>query len=380
MDDAYQNFSIPEFMQNPHFRSWVLDEDPSATLFWQEWLATHPDRAADVETAKDLLEGIRLGFNDITDAELESRIQATVAALENRNQFLENSGPPTQSPTRLRATWLVATGLVLALLAGWYAFWPGEAATPEVLTYQRVIERGKPSFREVVNTTAAPRKVLLPDSSYVTLAPKGRLSYDIPSADKARRVVYLTGEAFFEVGRNPARPFLVYANGIVTKVLGTSFTVKAYEDETDITVAVRSGRVSVFAPDKSATTTARDDNAVFEKLDDGIVLTANQQATYRPESNRLLKTIVAQQAVIHPEKLPTQTVFEEVPVSRILDQLEAGYSITIIYNELDMKDCLLTAKFTDETLQDKIKLICASIGATYETIDAQIIVTGSGCK
>ncbi len=61
------------------------------------------------------------------------------------------------------------------------------------------------------------------------------------------RDVYLSGEAFFEVTKNPDRPFRVFANEIVTKVLGTSFTVRSFENDTTIQVIVRTGKVTVYS-------------------------------------------------------------------------------------------------------------------------------------
>jgi ferric-dicitrate binding protein FerR (iron transport regulator) len=58
--------------------------------------------------------------------------------------------------------------------------------------------------------------------------------------------VYLTGEAFFEVAKDANKPFFVHANQVITKVLGTSFTVRAVADAPTVTVNVKTGRVAVF--------------------------------------------------------------------------------------------------------------------------------------
>jgi len=83
----------------------------------------------------------------------------------------------------------------------------------------------------------------LPDGSVVTVNSGSELSYS--SDFENDRLVKLKGQAFFEVTKDPEHPFRIMSGDITTKVLGTSFDVKAYEDDRDIHVAVMTGRVEV---------------------------------------------------------------------------------------------------------------------------------------
>ena len=85
----------------------------------------------------------------------------------------------------------------------------------------------------------------LHDGSTVILEPGGEVRYNEKFLNT--REVYLSGDAFFEVTKDASRPFLVYANEITTKVLGTSFRIKAKQGEKEIVVAVKTGKVSVMA-------------------------------------------------------------------------------------------------------------------------------------
>ena len=89
------------------------------------------------------------------------------------------------------------------------------------------------------------KTIVLKDNSHVTLNSKSKISY--PNLFQYNRNIRLEGEAFFEVAKNPDQPFFVYANGLVTKVLGTSFIISAFETEKDVKVVVKTGKVSVFA-------------------------------------------------------------------------------------------------------------------------------------
>ena len=57
----------------------------------------------------------------------------------------------------------------------------------------------------------------------------------------------MKGKAFFDIARDTSQPFVVYANETITKVLGTSFTIKAFEGEKDVEVSVKTGKVAVYA-------------------------------------------------------------------------------------------------------------------------------------
>ena len=88
---------------------------------------------------------------------------------------------------------------------------------------------------EQTNNSNKPQIITLSDGSSVLLQPNSKLSYPKIFTGNERKV-YLSGEGFFEISKNPKKPFFVYANEIVTKVVGTSFRVKAYSDQPDVEV------------------------------------------------------------------------------------------------------------------------------------------------
>ena len=86
--------------------------------------------------------------------------------------------------------------------------------------------------------------VILPDGSKVTLNAGSSLTYPNAFTGKTRKIS-LKGEAFFEVAHDAVHPFIVKAEDIQVKVLGTRFNVKAYEDENNIEVALSEGSICV---------------------------------------------------------------------------------------------------------------------------------------
>ena len=104
-----------------------------------------------------------------------------------------------------------------------------------------------------VTGTAELRQVDLPDGSRVTLAPASAIAVAMADDQPGRRVQLLSGEAYFQVRPDPARPFRVTARDVEATVLGTSFDVRLGTD--DVAVSVEEGIVAVAsagAPIESA--------------------------------------------------------------------------------------------------------------------------------
>ena len=117
------------------------------------------------------------------------------------------------------------------------------------LAYQR---DGAGSAQAVIayNTLSTPRggqyKLTLPDGSKVWLNAASSIKYPIVFTGNERRVA-VTGEAYFEVARNPQMPFRVNAKQMDVEVLGTHFNINAYSDEPNISTTLVEGSVKVGA-------------------------------------------------------------------------------------------------------------------------------------
>lgn len=220
----------------------------------------------------------------------------------------------------------------------------------------------------ITNTDKSVRHVILKDGSEVTLQPKSEIRF--PSVFNGKqREVYLTGEAFFEIKKAPEQPFIVFANQVVTKVLGTSFSIKAYQNEAEITVSVRTGKVSVY--------TQSDDSQ--KEISEETILTPNQQAIYDKERKHVFKQLVLEPQIILSKPTLFDMKYEEAPVIKIFQVLEENYGIDIVYDENILSGCSLTTLMNNEGLFERIKIICEAIGAEYEVNGTDIIIKSAGC-
>lgn len=212
------------------------------------------------------------------------------------------------------------------------------------------------------------KSVQLSDGSVVTLKPRSEIRF--PAVFGNQREVYLSGEALFEVARNVDHPFLVYTNEVTTRVLGTSFLIKAYALEKDITVTVKTGKVSVYTQQAPDQTDNRQE----------IILTPNQQIVYHRNENQTEKMLVNDPQVVTPQS-DQKTSYTNVAVPEIFRALEERYGIPIQFDNAVLSGCTITyADLTEEGLYEQIEIICNALGARYKKSESSIVIEAEGCK
>ncbi|MFN4087075.1 MAG: FecR family protein [Spirosomataceae bacterium] len=314
---------------------------------WEDWIQDHPEHEQVVQDAIRQLEVLSLHWTETQIREKYERLWE-----------------PLPHKVRRLSTWKwIAAAAVLLVGAGTLWFWP-EKAPYEVLVASKPLQ-------EHINRGTKPTLVNLPDGSSVLLHPNSRLSYATQFAPD-RREVFLDGEAFFEVARDASRPFMVYANEIVTKVIGTSFTIRAPHGSTEAEVIVRTGKVSVYRwKDLQQMETNKPIN--------GVVITQNQQLVLNTQGGQFSKSII-EQPVLLKQTQPFTFQYADVSAKVIFEEIQKAYGVSIYFDEELMAHCPVTASLNDEPLYGKIALVCQAIEAQYEVLDGDIVITGKGCK
>ena len=133
---------------------------------------------------------------------------------------------------------------------------------------QDIPDKSVPSVANFVNVpkwqniSAANKAVdvLLPDSSLITLSAHSSLKYESDFGANRTRQIYLSGQAFFKVAKDKAKPFTVFSGEIATTVLGTTFTVTAYEERKLISVHLYTGLVTISSSEVQGKTL---DSSIF---------------------------------------------------------------------------------------------------------------------
>ncbi len=361
--NKYNDFTVEDFVLDKYFRQWAMGALPETDTFWQEFQLTHLDKMTSIEQARTIAKSLEVYDETMSNAELQERVRAILAAIALAEK-------PKLSFYRQR--WFrIAASVALLIAAGtWFLNKNIKTSTPSVFN---AISAQTINIQSVaVDTT-----IRFSDGSTAVLKRGGSLRFDENFSGTQRIVTLLSGEAFFEVTKNPNKPFLVYANKLVTKVLGTSFTVKAYENNDEVTVEVKTGKVSVFSQ-KDAAQIAQTNIPTLK----GLVLTPNQKIIFNRVDEQLIKTLVEKPEIVVSEnnKKTFKFDFEDTPVSEVFRTLKEAYSINIVYDETLLKDCPITAVLEDQSLYDKMSIICDAINAKYQVIDGQIVILSRGCK
>ena len=225
------------------------------------------------------------------------------------------------------------------------------------------------ALSRIENTVSSQLVIRLIDGSHVTLE-KGAALYYPRVFSASSRKVYLEGNAFFNVAKNPQKPFLVYSGDIVTKVLGTSFTVRKNSTSGNIEVAVLTGKVIVEK--------ARTSEETFDPRTNGVYLTPNKKVTFSPESEKYITGIVDKPVFIEAPE-PGAFIFEEAALSEVIEKLEKAYGVEIKLENENVANCPVTADLSNESLFVKLEIINALLHTKSIVKDATILMTGGGC-
>jgi transmembrane sensor len=363
---------VQNLINDPVFTAWVLGDRQEMDQYWEKWARESPVHKTALEQARYTLLTFHHDHNEITDEHIAFKIQQALETAKKR-EHLAKRPVFSQKWNPFKSVWLGAACVTALLVIGGVNLYPKLHSKSSFVTQQEELVK-ESNIVEVLTSDNKAKYVQLPDGSSVILQPKSRIRF-AKEFETDKRIVTLSGEAFFEVTKDAERPFFVYTNELVTKVLGTSFSIKATESEDNILIAVKTGKVSVFRNnDENA-----EDYKKGKKLS-ALLLSPNEQAYFERAKSYLKRSSKVGAALL---KIPIEKqnfIYDETPVSEVFASLEKAYGINIVYNEKSMSQCSVTATLGDEPLDNKLKWICTILEAEYKINDTEVIITGNNCR
>ncbi|MCS3799267.1 FecR family protein [Niastella sp. OAS944] len=379
--------SIDDLLASELFRKWIIDKDEDAATFFSQWIDQNSARLEWVATAKGIIEALTQNNNRLTSQEINSeadRIQEKILSLNpplyanEEPGYLEtwnDDGKQQGSkgiPLFYRTRYVAGMAACLLMIAGIYWYFSNKALpASNNNAYKAFMQETEHKSFEYNNNSDAEQHIVLSDGSEVVLEKNSRLTY-AANFSSGKREVYLEGNAFFNITRNPERPFIVYTQTIVTKVLGTSFYVKANTKAETASVVVKTGKVSVF---KRENFTSTDAGSTTLK---GMVVTPNQQVIYDILNAQMNKSLVEKPA------LANQTTynfdFDDTPATEVFKTLQSAYGVPMLLDDEVLASCTISASLGNEPFYEKLRIICKIINATYEVIDGTVVISSKGCK
>lgn len=354
---------IHTLLLDNRFVDWVVNPQSPYAEYWLQWISTSPENVALAEDAKSFLWELRTTENE-SSREINEGV--TEQMLINIKEAIARNSSPVfiQKQAIRRWYWMAAAAIIGVIVYFGIGFFNQSSEEISVVQLKKEIQ---PSH-EVIRYNGSEKNELffLPDGSRVTLAKGARISYNRLLNGKKRKV-FLSGEAFFDVAKNPEKPFTICTKNMLIEVLGTSFKVNASDGKES--VVVRTGKVSVYLRGKNR-----------EKSEPKILL-PQQICTYSAIKKELVTTAYTGKSKI---ELKAQSLsgyhFEDAPVDSVFRMLEKMYSLTLHYDKELFKNCFITISLDDEGLEEKLEIITKTIGASFSISDYDIRIEGKGCK
>lgn len=368
MQKRNQYTEIEDFLGDESFQLWARSNKDLEN--WEEWTLENPKRAKLVEEARLWILALKVPDNNLPPSIIQTALVSTWDKIE-QNETSKKKEIKLWNNNWLRS---VAAVLFFGLLASWaysHLFIPNNSTQ----IYNALIHDNDEGLVEQTNNSNKPQIITLSDGSSVLLQPKSKLSYPKIFAGNERKV-YLSGEGFFEISKNPKKPFLVFANEIVTKVVGTSFRISAYANQPNVEVLVRTGKVKIHSNEMISNSNKNEE----------ITLLPNQAVRFTRQNLKFNKItdITKDESFIHSVRTIEQLSFDftDIPVGQIFKTIEQAYLVNIDFPKDKLKDCHLTSSLNDQPLPEKLKIICKALGnkTSYEMNGNQIIITSDGCN
>ncbi|MBO9152243.1 FecR family protein [Chitinophaga sp. GCM10012297] len=346
---------IHHLLLDNRFIDWVVNPQSPYAEYWLQWIAADNENAALAEEAKRFILEMRRAEQEGAEDVHEDKLDEMLANIKT------GIAPGRRGGGHKKLLWLAAAIVTGAMAVSTLFFLPkthpgqeGSASQVEAADVVRY------------NGNKEDELLFLPDGSKVILSKGARISYNL-LMNGSKREITLSGDAFFDVAPNAQKPFYIYTQHVVVKVLGTSFKVNASGGKES--VAVSTGKVSVYLKGQDLEQSAAQivlPKQVVSLTEDRRALTTNEWSGKYPAAAALQK--------------PVSYDFEEAPLSTVLTTLEKMYAIPVKYNEDSFNNCFITISLGDESLEEILKVITRTVDASYSMSSYGITIEGKGCR
>ena len=313
----------------------------------EQWASTASNREVlkSIEQTWEDSGGYEVDFEIDLDQDfelLQKRIRSEKSSAEKTAKI--KTLPQKKIKPRILPAWAAAVLLMLAVGLYWYL-----NQSPDI------------EWQLATTQTAEEKEVLLADGSKVFLNENTVLEYPKDFNGKTRPIK-LTGEAFFEVAKNPAKAFIISTEKAEVTVLGTSFTVRAIPTENKTTVVVKTGIVNLHPKNGSAAIDLeKGQTGVFEHHKNTLNKFSNKINAFAWQTNSL--------------------EFKDTPIKEIIEDLENTFHVNIILENQKMLSC----KFFNFYKNANPNTILEDIAETFnmqlkKDANASYILSGGNCK
>lgn len=276
---------------------------------------------------------------------------------------------PQPAPGYFKRIWftrisIAATLVVIAGTVAWFSLSKGKAPVVPGIPHEFVAQKGSRS------------RISLPDGSTVLLNSATNLRFN-GNFTEGPREVYLDGEAFFEVVKDPGRPFVVHTSGMQIKVLGTAFNVKAYsvDDLAEASLIHGSIEVSVKNRPNEKIILSPNEKLIVHQNETKDLPVATEEEKVKPEiAINQLKPDPIDSGIVETKWTENKLVFRNESFSNVMEMLERWYDVSILVEGRDLESTLLNGTFTNETVEEALDALALTKSFRYRRDGNQITI------
>jgi transmembrane sensor len=289
------------------------------------------------------------------------------------DHYIAEEEEPFKPAHKKRFPWLTASVLVLCGLffAGIYILNNRRADSPA--------EKEAVAKNEISTRYGSKTALVLPDGSKVWLNAGSTLTYSRDYATTLREVS-LSGEAFFDVVKNAARPFIIHTGKMDIKVLGTAFNVKCYPEEKRTETSLIRGSIEITLKNRPEKIVLKPNEKITIADEETVAVPApgNKKPaapaqpiitlgylTREPVNNEVIETSWVDNRLIFNNE-----TFEDIAV-----KMERWYAVKISFGNEKLKQKRFTGIFEKETVGQALTAMQLATNFNYHMNKDHIIIS-----
>lgn len=306
----------------------LRETSPEEDIELSRWLAEDPENRKEFSR-------FELIWNQSKNLEKKSTVDPEAAWVKFKQQIPDAIPQAIIRPISNRFGWLQIAA-VLFIIAGAWSFY---------------LILGQNGY-DTISSGQMVRIQVLPDGSKVTMNKNAVLSYKKDFKGSTRSVKLDQGEVFFDVSPDKSKPFIIDADKVSIRVLGTSFNVKRNSDLTE--VIVESGLVGVSLKNQQ----------IELKKGEKVLIKGTNALLQKELSNDLLYNYYRTNIF----------VAYNTPLWRMVEILNEAYQTKIEIEDPKLRDLTLNTTFKGESLDTILHVISETLGINVQREDGKIIL------
>jgi len=288
------------------------------------------------------------------NANTESALQKVLGQINIDTETGDTSGEEAPVKRMPAWKWITRIAAMLVLLAGLgigaYKIFINPASEKPV----------QGSLVQKQNAKGVKSTIELADGSKIWLNADSKVQYPAVFNGNTREV-YLNGEAFFDIAKNPSKPFIIHLSNGTVRVLGTSFNIKAYDNETFVETSVATGKVAFIPRLKN------------NRKADTVFLTPNNKVVYRLDEEK----IITAATVSSEDKAWTEgkLIFRAMSFEEIAVELERNFGKKVVFRNEEARNYRLTGSFQNNSLAEILYYLSKTKTFSYAISDEEIVIS-----